>query len=79
MHHSTYRPVMSILPVSAASQSQWMRLRKCRYIAKLNRMRIGRGRATKDAKLALGTIARRIQEVRSPFSLNCTIAILSCS
>ncbi|MEG5098281.1 MULTISPECIES: hypothetical protein [unclassified Microcoleus] len=42
-------------------------------------MRIGRGRATKDAKLALGTIARRIQEVRSPFSLNCTIAILSCS
>jgi len=58
---------MSILPVSAASQSQWMRLRKCRYIAKLNRMRIGRGRATKDAKLALGTIARIDREVRSPF------------
>ncbi|MEG4954586.1 hypothetical protein QUB07_14580 [Microcoleus sp. F8-C5] len=50
-----------------------MRLRKCRYIAKLNRMRIGRGaiaRATltaKDAKLALGTIARINREVRSPF------------
>ncbi|MEG3901493.1 hypothetical protein QT987_05695 [Microcoleus sp. SVA1B4] len=58
---------MSILPVSAASQSQWMRLRKCRYIAKLNRMRIGRGRVAKDAKLGLGTIARIDREVRSPF------------
>ncbi|MEG4047568.1 hypothetical protein [Microcoleus sp. Pol17_C1] len=56
-----------MLPASAASQSQWMRLRKCRYIAKLNRMRIGRGRAAKDAKLALATIARIDREVRSPF------------
>ncbi|MEG3843799.1 hypothetical protein [Microcoleus sp. herbarium14] len=49
MHHSTYRPVMSMF--LAASQSQWIRKAG-------RRMGIGAGQAAKDAKLGLCPIDR---------------------
>ncbi|MEG4347255.1 hypothetical protein QUB70_28830 [Microcoleus sp. A003_D6] len=51
MHHSTYRPVMSMFSTAAARQSQWMRLLA-------DRCGLGAGQTAKDAKLGLCTINR---------------------